>query len=232
MQAVSDDRRLPALRKIGHKSLKQEVTERVKAAIYAGELKPGERVTELGLAAKVGVGQATIREALIELEHEGYIERRGPRKTYVTSLTQKQIEDIYTVRLPLELLAVRMTAARKGEGLEGADRACRAMTAAAEAGDTNTFYLADLEFHRTLWAATGNTALAEVFDHVAPKVFAFGMMQHVNPGREHLAKVAREHEALLELIRAGDGEKAAQLAEESLVRSRSEDAEMLGQPEP
>src|SRR5690606_2968604 len=149
---VSDDRRLPALRKIGHKSLKQEVTERVKAAIYAGELKPGERVTELGLAAKVGVGQATIREALIELVHEGYIERRGPRKTYVTSLTPLQIEDIYTVRLPLELLAVRMTAARKGEGLEGAERACREMAAAAEAGDTNAFYLADLEFHRTLWA--------------------------------------------------------------------------------
>src|ERR1700723_233069 len=74
---------LDAIRRM---SLKDTVVERICEAIERGELKAGEPLTELGLARKLGVGQPTIREAMLELQFIGFIEQVGTRKTRVTLL--------------------------------------------------------------------------------------------------------------------------------------------------
>src|ERR1039458_9740232 len=79
------------LRVIRRVSLKEMAIQHIREAIEHGELKAGEVLTELGLAKKLGVGQPTIREALLELEFYGFIERTGPRKTRVTMLTRQMI---------------------------------------------------------------------------------------------------------------------------------------------
>ena len=70
-----------SLRAIRRVSLKDTAVQRICQAIERGELKAGEPVTELGLARKLGVGQPTIREALLELEFIGFVEQAGTRKT-------------------------------------------------------------------------------------------------------------------------------------------------------
>src|SRR5215475_1672945 len=107
-----------ALGVIPRMSLKDTAVERICEAIERGELKPGEQITELGLAKKLGVAQPTIREALLELEFAGFVEPMGPRKTRVTVLTRAAIDDIYLVRTRLETLAVELIAAQPAADLE------------------------------------------------------------------------------------------------------------------
>src|ERR1700742_1310737 len=94
-------------------SLKDKAVRSIREAIERGELQSGETLTELGLARKLGVGQPTIREALLELEFLGFIERQGPRKTRVTKLSRQAIHDIYLVRVRLETLAAELVAGQK-----------------------------------------------------------------------------------------------------------------------
>lgn len=70
------------------------------------------------MARKLGVGQSTIREALLELEFKGYVESTASRETRVTYLTKRSIEDIYLVRARLEMLAVDLLTAQKLPQLE------------------------------------------------------------------------------------------------------------------
>ena len=116
------DWKAPTLAGIERRSLRQIIVERIKEALTASELQPGQWITELGLAQRFGVGQNTVREALIELEHGGFVERVSPHKTRITTLTRRDTNEIYAVRLPLEQLVLDHIAAGKGSGLGGRSR--------------------------------------------------------------------------------------------------------------
>jgi DNA-binding GntR family transcriptional regulator len=217
----------PALSAISRRSLKAAAVEQVRAAIVRGELKAGERVTELGLAKRLGVGQATIREALIELEHQGFIQRGGARKTFVTVLTQRDITEIYLVRIHLETLTVELLTANKERDLRESERAYRRMLEAARGGRFNEFSQADLDFHRGLWHSSGNRALAEILERLVPRIFAFGIIQEtVYPARRRLQQVAGQHGKLLELIQSGRGKEAQRQMEESMQQAWKDDSEL------
>src|SRR6058998_1823102 len=79
-------------------SLPEAVAQKLRDAILAGQLKPGERLVEQKLAANLGIGQPTLREALKELEFQGFV-RKSPKKgTYVTELTPEDFRQIQEVR--------------------------------------------------------------------------------------------------------------------------------------
>src|SRR5882757_11012019 len=122
------------LRTIPRVSLKEAAVQQICQAIEGGELKSGEILTELGLARKLGVGQPTIREALLELEFIGYVERTASRKARVTLLTRRSIENIYLVRTRLETLAVELIAAQPSPQLDSCEEPLHAMQSAASSG--------------------------------------------------------------------------------------------------
>jgi DNA-binding GntR family transcriptional regulator len=208
---------------IEHKSLKAESIEQIHTAILRGELKPGERVTELGLARKLGVGQATIREAFIELEHQGFIQRVDPRKTLVTVLGTTEINEIYQIRMCLETLAVELLVAKEDKALRSCQIQCQKIVEAANHGRVLEFTLADLDFHRELWRSTGNQSLADLLERLVPKLFAFVIIQRTKPSRQELNEAARQHGLLLQLIREGQELGARVLIEESMRQAWSED---------
>lgn len=212
------------LHKIERRSLRDIAVSLIRTGILNGELKPGERITEGGLATKLGVGQPTVREALIELEHQGFVRRKGIRKTFITDLTQAEIHDIYKVRTRLEILAVELLSATQGAGTEVCERQCRRMVDGAKQVDTYEFYAADLDFHRGLWIATENQALVDVLDLLVPKLFAFGIIRHAAVTGEGLLKGAELHCSILKHIRIGDSETACQLMERSMEQAWLDDA--------
>ena len=199
---------------------------RIREAIERGELKSGEQIKELVLARLLGVAQPTIREALLELEFIGYIERQGPRKTCITSLSRRQIDDIYLVRSRLETLAVEILADRRNPDLsicqEHADRLC----SAAQDGKLTEFYQADLAFHRALWQATENESLIRSLEGIVPKLFAFGIIRHAGPDRGKLIEIAGLHQQLIELIPAGNVEAVSRLMKLSMENAWVEDAQL------
>src|SRR5262245_50158621 len=89
------------------RSLPAAVAERLREAILAGVLKPGERLIEQKLAGRFGIGQPTLREALKELDLQGFVRKVAPNKgTYVTRLNQEDFRKILEVRMALEVVAI------------------------------------------------------------------------------------------------------------------------------
>lgn len=215
------------LKRLTRKSLKQQVIDQIHAAITRGELTGGQHVTELGLARQLGVSQPTIREALIELEHQGFIQRRSAHKTFITVLSERDISEMYLVRTTLETLVVELLTTSDSPDLEPCERSCRRMVEASERGRVSDFYQADLEFHRCLWRATENATLAGMLEQLVPRLFAFVVIRHSKPDHAALPMMADEHVQLLRLIRAGDRDAACKLIGAALQHARKDDSENL-----
>lgn len=190
----------PSLQCIPRESLKDTVVRRIRQAIDAGELRAGQPLTELGLAKKLGVAQPTIREALLELEFIGFVERTAPRKIRVTLLTKTAIRDIYMVRARLEMLAAEIIAAQASPNLTPCWKQLAEMEDAARTESLNRFWAADLNFHRALWRATHNESLESSLERLVPKLFSFGIIQHAHPSAEALTEMTKLHRHLLEIL--------------------------------
>jgi DNA-binding GntR family transcriptional regulator len=194
----------PSLQTIRRVSLKDRAAQQIREAIEHGELKAGTVLTELGLAKKLGVGQPTIREALLELMFLGFVERHGPRKTRVTLLTRSMIDEIYVVRVRLECLAAELVAAQEHPDLRQCWKEVQHLEDAAKTGQAIKFYQADLAFHRALWKATGNDSLRSCLEQLVPRLMTFSIIQRVHPPTEKLLAIALVHRELLEVIEARD----------------------------
>ena len=214
------------LRVIRRVSLKEMAIQHIREAIEHGELKAGEVLTELGLAKKLGVGQPTIREALLELEFYGFIERTGPRKTRVTMLTRQMINDIYLVRSRLEVLAVELVNQQTAPDLSECWNQVRQMEKTAAVGRPIEFNQADLAFHRSLWKEARNESLRNCLEQIVPKMMTFSIIQHVRPPAEKLSVIASSHRQLLELIEGKDFEASRKWMEQSMENAWMDDAQI------
>jgi len=218
----------PGLQAIPRMSLKHKAVLSIRQAIEHGDLQAGETLTELGLARKLGVGQPTIREALLELEFLGFIERQGPRKTRVTLLSRQAISEIYLVRVRLETLATELVARQSAPDLSSAWHEIQTMEACAQAGSTFDFYQADLGFHRALWKLANNESLRSCLEQLVPKLLTFSIIQKADPTPEKLAEIASVHRRLLEMIAAGNVEAATRMMADSMKNAQEDDEQLPG----
>jgi DNA-binding GntR family transcriptional regulator len=214
------------LRAIPRMSLKDTAVQQICQAIECGELSSGEVLTELGLARKLGVAQPTIREALLELEFIGYVERTPTRKARVTQLTRRSIENIYLVRTRLETLTVELIAAQPSPQLEDCETPLQAMESAAKNGDFREFCLADLKFHRALWSSSQNECIGSSLERIVPKLFAFAVIRHSNPNIAQLIETYELHRRLLDALLQGNAVQARQLMELSMEQAWLDDAQL------
>lgn len=215
------------LNAISRRSAKDSVVDEIRASIMSGALKAGARIVEHKMAAALNVSQTTVREALVDLEHLGFVQRVPPRKTFVTRLTRRDIDEIYAVRVPMEELAVVLLSRTPSVNLTGLERACDGMQAAAAIGDRIQFESMDLDFHRALWAATGNRTLEAILEKIVVKLFAFGfvMSQQIRSSQARMEEQAAQHGRILALIKAGDYPAAKLALASSMDKTWLEDIE-------
>src|SRR5438552_645682 len=96
---MGSDEHFPAIEPI---SLKDLVTGAIREAILNGKLAPGARIVESRLAKQMRVGQSAVREALQELEFQGFAVRVANKGAFVTDFSLEDINQIYRVRMELE----------------------------------------------------------------------------------------------------------------------------------
>ena len=97
-------------------SRKQVMYDALKEAMFAGKLSPGDALVELHLANEFGVSQATVREALLQLEHVGLIVKIPNKGTFVKEISQNEIRERNEIRICLEEMACLCALTKMNEG--------------------------------------------------------------------------------------------------------------------
>ncbi|NUQ90176.1 MAG: GntR family transcriptional regulator [Glycomyces artemisiae] len=150
------------------------VADRLRDMITRGELAPGERLKETELADALHVSRGPVREAIALLAAEGLVETQRYRGARVISLTARDIEEVYSLRLAIERLAMARAAARCGpEDLAALDDVLARMKdlpADAAPGDVAAL---DLEFHDLVYEAAAHARLDRTWAPIRSQVAVF-----------------------------------------------------------
>jgi DNA-binding GntR family transcriptional regulator len=201
----------PAMKKelpqpVRSNSLSGQVFHILKEAIFTGTFQPGEALREIHVARMLEVSQATVREALVQLEQVGLVVREKNRKTTVASFTREEVNDRLTLRLVLEELALVSAAPRlTAEDLSELSQLAASISQGIESGDYVQSALRDMRFHHFIWEKCGSPILLKTLDQLTTPMFAFlGRLHGAVPGSPHHT---RPHEALVEALRLQNPEE-------------------------
>jgi DNA-binding GntR family transcriptional regulator len=169
---VSDNR--GAFSKIATESLRDKVMTSLKDAFFSGRLKPGDIIVERQLAQQMKIGSPAVREALITLQQQGFVQRVANTGTYVNRFTVDEVRQLYQLRIEFELLAFKWAKLLiKESDLTILEHFVDSMTTAAIQKNTREFFEHDLEFHRYCWKLSGNKFLERSLENLVPPLFAF-----------------------------------------------------------
>ncbi|WP_372736541.1 FadR/GntR family transcriptional regulator [Nocardioides sp.] len=214
---------------VGREPLSMAVARQLRAAIVSGDLTQGTVLpSEKDLAARFGVGRSTLREALRVLQSQGLVtggdnvSTKTPTVSGAGSVTsaasalenlvllgQLSLTEMLSLRLLIERSALRSVAAGAAD-LSQAEAALEQMRRAD--GDLQLFHEADVAFHAALIDAAGNRAFTLVM-----RVLREAMQRHLLAALQDekdpepvLRRLIGEHEAIIEAVRAGEGDLAAE----------------------
>jgi DNA-binding GntR family transcriptional regulator len=205
-------------------SLRQQVGVALRAALVAGEMRPGVLYSAPALAEKFGVSATPVREAMLDLASEGLVEAVRNKGFRVRELSDRDLDEITQLRVLIEVPTVRDVAAScddamrpKVEALRGGAREIEKL---AEQRDLIGYVEADRRFHLALLALAGNKHLVEVIDNLRARSRLYGLQQLADRGQ--LSVSAREHEQLVDLVLAGDAEGAGRLMARHIAHVRGD----------
>jgi DNA-binding GntR family transcriptional regulator len=197
------------LRPIKSGSIRSQVISVIREAIFSGKFRPGDDLRELHLARDLQISQATVREALLHLEHTGLVVRIPNKGTSVTKLSDEELRERISVRLPLEAIAAVNAARRmKKEDFAELDRRLKKIAKTVAKDSTFEYIQADLDFHRFIWRCSDNKTLSRILEHLTAPLFAFLAIQRESDPRrikgEKLKDIVTKHEPIVEALRGGD----------------------------
>jgi len=188
--------------------------------IVLGRLAPGARLVEEELADRLKTKRHVLRQAFVELERFGLIERRRNRGALVRQLTLDDVTQIYAVREILERAAAsQIPLPLERSKLARIEAAQRKHDEAIARLDAKAVFRANFDFHMSLFAACGNPYLAAAIDDFRQKTHVVWSYAIVKP--EYFRNAQREHRAMLKAIRERDRKSLVDLCAHHLDISRN-----------
>jgi DNA-binding GntR family transcriptional regulator len=215
------------LRLIQPISKRDQVIQAMKEAILAGSIQPGSSLVESRLAQELGAGIPLVREALIELEHQGFVQRIPYKATTVTKLEPADIKRIFRLRVELEALAIEWAKENiKASDLEELRQKIYRMEEAARVLDLAQFYENDLAFHRAIWILSDNSYLVDALERIVTPLFAFFLMK-TNRQHESYVESAAMHKAIVEAIPKKTAPELREMMKQSLANWKDDMMKLL-----
>ncbi|WP_144152551.1 FadR/GntR family transcriptional regulator [Paraburkholderia sp. BCC1885] len=231
------------------KRLSDVVSDQIKRLISDGALMPGDRLpAERDLATQLGVSRPSLREALIRLEADGYIETSGRGGFTVVDVTAPIISrplaelllqnprtsaDILELRQGLESISTVYAAERASAAdLAKIRRAFEELKTASLSGDRANLAELDAAFHLAIADSTHNVALAHVM-HGIHTLIGEGMRQYhrlIDYDDAKERQLLTQHQAIFDAVMARDAQKARKAAERHLTFVRELYEEEAGKP--
>jgi DNA-binding GntR family transcriptional regulator len=213
-------------------SLRGQTRQAIQQAIFEGRFRPGDALRELELARYLGVSQSTVREALMELEQTGLVQRVPNKETRVTKLTRQELQDRLAVRALLETdAAIRAAGRMNAQAFEELDRRVAEIQAATDREAYFECQQADLEFHRSIWRHSGNPTAAAILDNLTAPLFVFTAIERKARGIR-LSGYVDPHEPIVAAMKTGDEVQIAAAIRRHIEGSYGEFLKSEGDPVP
>jgi DNA-binding GntR family transcriptional regulator len=193
-------------------SLVDALTETLRTRVLDGDVDAGRGLTENDVAAEYDVSRPTAKAAISTLVQQGLLRREPHKSARVPVLTSADIEDLFRVRIPLELAVVRAVI-EGGEVPAGAAAAVDSLAHVPPDARHSLFVQADLGFHRALVDAVGSPRLSRVYGELTGEIHLSMIQNREALGRD---RIASEHRGVLEALQRGDAPTAERLMREHL----------------
>jgi DNA-binding GntR family transcriptional regulator len=213
------------------RGLSHAIVDQLKQLIYAGEVRPGDRINEAALALRMGTSRGPVREAIRVLAGLGLVTAVPNKGVFVRQLSLREMIEIYELRA----LVFGYAADRACDHLTPAHEAQCAqlladMDAACDAGDGTRYYELNLQFHALILAISDNRRAQEAYDDYVKELHLVRRRYFDVPG--NMRRSNREHRAIYEAMAAGSHAKARATAERHVFAGRERLLKHFEEPAP
>ena len=196
-------------------TLGDSVADSIRDAIFGGLVKPGQQLAEGRMADTFKVSRAPVRDAFASLEREGLVSRAANGGTTVTQLTRSDVEEICTLRLALELLAVKHAVRLGAE--ENWSRLADNTRRTENVTDPQELAQLDLDFHQTIVEAAGHSRLLSSWLNLRSQIRLIMVQRNLTDSGSRRGTV-QGHKELLKALRGREEAEVAALMDLHLQR--------------
>lgn len=184
----------------------QHALDGLRRAIVSGRLRPGQRVAQEEVAARLGVSVAPVREALRTLEQEGQVTHLPRRGYFVTALQTEDLEEIYALRKLLEARAARQALASLDDvRMQRIEQAAGECAEAVQAADVAAELAANRRFHFAILESAGQRHTMRLIRLLWDSTEAYRALYYNSPAERRRSLDA--HERIMSALRARDAER-------------------------
>jgi DNA-binding GntR family transcriptional regulator len=190
------------------KSLKEQVYEYLREQMRRGDILPGSAIDMEETSKKLGVSKTPLRDALLQLEMEEFVTILPRRMVVVNSLKKDDIRNYYEIIGSLESMAMlKAFECLKASDIEAMQKLNAGMKEAIVANDFDLYYERNLAFHNTFLNLCGNDSLVKLVNNLKKRLYDFPRPKGFVKEWEESSIL--EHQALIDLLRKGRGQEAA-----------------------
>lgn len=211
---------------ITREPLRTEIRRHLIEQLILGEIEPGSQINESGLTEELGVSRTPLREALLQLAFEGFLEAVPGKGFQVRPLTARELRELFTVGVTLETLALRQSGGLSAEQIEELgeinDRRAELLAAGA---DQDRLVQLDDRWHRLLVSNCDNEQLLEFLRLVRNRMYRYLYAFEGQP--EEVEGAIRDHEEIQRALAEDDLDRAVETLRRHWTDSRTTLADLV-----
>ncbi len=202
-------------------NLTEQVYATLKAEMHDFRLVAGDRFSEADLGSRLGVSRTPVREALFRLRNEGFLDVEPKLGWFVRPIDFAKLEQLYDLRIVLELASVQRLCARTEDAPElDALKDIWLVPVAERLTDAREVGANDEQFHATLVRATGNAEMARVHWDVTERIRIVRRLDFTRPDR--IEATYTEHAKILRAVIQRKADQAQLLLKSHIEQSKAE----------
>jgi DNA-binding GntR family transcriptional regulator len=210
---------------------KKDIIRELRNSIAKGQYKPGERLTETALSLRFNVSRTPVREALSQLEKEGFVEITPSAGARVVRLSQKNVSDIYDILIVLEGLASRLAASKlTDEQINKLEEYYFLIVRASSQKNMDLVPILNARFHWLIQESTQNSYLTDLEINFRRLVDRFTSIFVLIP--EQWEATLREHRQIIDAFKGKNSALAEFVTKEHLEGAKQRLLKYLNEKEP
>ena len=199
--------------------LREMAYERLKKRIQRGELKANARLIEQDVAAELRLSRTPVREAISKLEQEGLVDKIPQRGAVVRGITEKEIDEVFGLRMVLESYAASLATERIDEEiLQQLDVLLDKQHKTLEQGNVNRYIQLNTQFHDLIYRASRSDKLYQMINNLRDYFYKYRVLILKMGGMPSIS--LQDHKKMVQAMRRRDAHKVEELVKEHVLRGR------------